>query len=469
MSQSAMTGPEMTTLGPASGEVAWCGPTATGAEVAQAVERSQLAFTAWRGRPAHDRISVAERFAELATQHQSRLAESISLETGKPLWEAASEAKLIPAKVQLAIEAYFNRCQETATQLPQGLGQVRYQPIGVMAVLGPFNFPAHLPNGHLVPALIAGNTAVFKPSEWTPGTGSLLAQLWRDAGLPENALQVVQGGRDVGVSLVESPVDGVLFTGSYSGGCAIHRALAGRPEVLLALEMGGNNPLVVDGTGDIEAAAYLTVVSAFTTAGQRCTCARRLVLPDGDYVQSLLAKVTEIAQSLVIGKPEQSPEPFMGPLISPQAAERVLTFQQELIDRSAVPLLRCESLESGTGFLSAGLLDVTDVRKRDDHEVFGPLLQVIRVSDFDAAIAEANRTRYGLAASLLSSDVQRFERFRTRVRAGVVNWNQPTVGASGRLPFGGLGASGNHRPSGFFAADYCADATAVLETQLLAL
>jgi len=338
-----------------------------------------------------------------------------------------------------------------------------------MAVLGPFNFPAHLPNGHIVPALIAGNSVVFKPSEMTPGTGALLNALWLSAGLPDGVLQVVQGGREIGGAIVRSDVDGVLFTGSHAAGCAIHRALAGRPAVMLALEMGGNSPLVVGQIDDLDAAAYLVAMSAFITAGQRCTCARRLILCDGDDAEPLLQRVLDRTRSLRVGMPDDHPEPFLGPVISPAAAERVLQAQDKLIARGGLALLPAAKSDRNAALLTPGIVDVTDVNGRDDEEIFGPLLQVIRVSDLSAAIDEANRTRYGLAASLLSDDTDQFDRFRREIRAGVINHNQPTVGASGRLPFGGLGDSGNHRPSGFFAADYCSDVAAILQAPSLAL
>lgn len=454
---------------PGTDRQVWTGKTSTASEVQQAVASARSAFSAWQSKSQEARFEVASRFAELAHTHQSQLSERISMETGKPRWEADGEARLIATKVQLSIDAYRQRCNVQRIDLPQGVGEVGYRSVGVMAVIGPFNFPAHLPNGHMVPALIAGNTVVFKPSELTPGTGELLVRLWQQAGLPRDVLQLVHGGRDIGAALVDSDVDGVLFTGSYAGGTAIHRALAGRPTVLLALEMGGNNPLVVGSIRDLDAAAYLIAVSAFITAGQRCTCARRLILTQSQQSPTLIERVVTLARSMRVGLPDDQPQPFLGTLISAAAADRVLDAQATLEQAGGDVLCRCRRLDRNPALLTPGIVDVTDIDTPVDDEIFGPLLQVVRVSDFDAALCEANRTQYGLAATLLSDDAAEFERFRGRVRAGVINWNQPTVGASGRLPFGGLGASGNHRPSGFFAADYCSDATAVLQNERLAM
>lgn len=454
---------------PGTDRVVWRGPVTTAAEVATAVTDARNALADWRSRPVAERIAVAERFAEAASRRQEELATTISGETGKPNWEAKAEANLIPAKVKLAIEAYHERTGPQQISLPQGTGNLIYRSIGVMAVLGPFNFPAHLPNGHIVPALIAGNTVVFKPSEMTPGTGELLAALWREAGLPDRVLRLVHGDGAVGADLVGHNIDGVLFTGSYRGGCAIHRSLGGRPNVLLALEMGGNNPLVIHRADNLDAAAYLAVISAFVTAGQRCTCARRLILPDSDQVGPLLEKIIRLSGSLRVGMPDDQPEPFMGPLISAAAAERVLEAQRKLVQRGATVLVRSQHVGNNPALISPGCLDVTGLEELEDEEIFGPLLQVVRVENFDEALNEANRTKYGLSASLLSDDPELFGPFRKRIRAGVINWNQATVGASGRLPFGGYGASGNHRPSGYFAADYCADAAATLESDQLAM
>jgi succinylglutamic semialdehyde dehydrogenase len=276
-------------------------------------------------------------------------------------------------------------------------------------------------------------------------------------------LNLVQGGRSVGAALVNSePIDGVLFTGSYGGGRAISQVLAPTPEKILALEMGGNNPLIVHGVGDMEAAAYLTILSAYITAGQRCTCARRLVVVDG-HSDRFVERVIATARHLRVGLPADEPEPFLGPVISAAAAEQVGRAQQDLLDRGAEPLLELRPCGRSPALLSPGLLDVTEVVDRPDEEVFGPLLQLIRVRDFDEAIEEANRTAYGLSAGLLCDDGDLYQRFWQRIRAGVVNWNRQMTGASGRLPFGGVGRSGNHRPSGAFAVDCCAYPVASLE------
>jgi succinylglutamic semialdehyde dehydrogenase len=233
--------------------------------------------------------------------------------------------------------------------------------------------------------------------------------------------------------------------------------------------MGGNNPLVVWHASDLDAVAYTIIQSAFITAGQRCSCARRLIVPTGAKGDAVLDRLAEMTGEIRVGDFRQRPEPFMGPVISERAAAGVMEAKRELVARGAKELVEMRPAGTSRAMLTPGILDVTAVANRADEEIFGPMLQVIRVPSFDAAIAEANSTRFGLAAGLLSDDAPMFEKFRKRVRAGVVNWNRPTTGASGRLPFGGVGLSGNNRPSGYFAADYCSYPVASLEVPTLSL
>jgi succinylglutamic semialdehyde dehydrogenase len=245
--------------------------------------------------------------------------------------------------------------------------------------------------------------------------------------------------------------------------------LAPHPEKLLALEMGGNNPMVVSNVSNLDAAVYAIIQSAFITAGQRCTCARRLILLQDGQSDRLVDRLSQLTEKIVVGPYTVTPEPFIGPVISDAAAQRLLDAQSALISRGAKAILPLRSIGPRLSMLAPGILDVIAVADRADEELFGPLLQVIRVPDFDAALSEANKTRFGLAAALLSDDPALYQRFLETVHAGIINWNRPTTGASGNLPFGGRGASGNHRPAGFFAVDFCADPVACLESPTLTL
>jgi succinylglutamic semialdehyde dehydrogenase len=419
---------------------------------------------AWSHTPLAEREALLRGFAQKLEFLRSDIAEAISREVGKPRWEALTEVTAMIGKIEFSIAAYTRRCGE----FTGGAAVTRFRPHGVVAVFGPFNFPGHLPNGHIVPALLAGNTVVFKPSEHAPLVAELTAGAWRSAGLPEGVLEVVQGGRDTGAALADAiDVDGLFFTGSAATGLALAEKFARSPEKILALELGGNNPLVVWHPRDLRAAALLTLQSAFLTAGQRCTCARRLIVPDDSAGAAFLSELTRAAETMRVGPYTDRPEPFLGPVISARAADALLAAQRSLLERGARALLLGRSLRPGTGLLSPALLDVTAVSDRRDEELFGPLLQIIRVPDFDAAVQEANATRFGLAAGLIGDDPALYHRFRDEVRSGLINWNQPLTGASGAAPFGGVGHSGNHRPSGFFAADYCSYPVASIEVPTL--
>jgi succinylglutamic semialdehyde dehydrogenase len=236
---------------------------------------------------------------------------------------------------------------------------------------------------------------------------------------------------------------------------SLHRQFAETPEKILALELGGNNPLVVWDAPDVHAAATIAVQSAFMSAGQRCTAARRLIVKDGAH-EELVGTIVKLAERLIVDQPHANPAPFMGPVIDNQAADQLQEAFLDLMMKGGRPLKHLDRPSDDRPFLTPAVIDVTEVANRPDAELFGPVLQVIRVPDFDAALAEANATRYGLAASLVGGSPELYDRFWANIRSGVVNWNKPTNGAPSNAPFGGVGLSGNHRPSAYYAADYCA-------------
>jgi succinylglutamic semialdehyde dehydrogenase len=444
----------LSSIEPATGAHLWTGETG---DVEAEVARASSAWAGWAAKPLAVRIETLRRFANVVRGHKDALADLIARETGKPLWETATEVDAVVNKVDISVSAYSERTSQR--RLEGALGArvaVRHKPHGVLAVLGPYNFPAHLPNGHIVPALLAGNAVVFKPSEKTPAVGEMLVRLYHEAGVPEDVVRCVQGAVDVGKALAASPgIDGLLFTGSARAGLALHRQFADAPHKILALEMGGNNPLVVWDAKDIPAAAVIAVQSAFMSSGQRCTGARRLIVQEGQH-EPLLAEIAKITGRIIVDHPHASPAPFMGPVIDNQAADQLQEAFLDLMIKGGRAIRRLDRPVADKPFLTPAIIDVTDVAERPDAELFGPVLQVVRVPDFDAALAEANATRYGLAASLVGGSPELYDRFWANIRAGVINWNKPTNGAPSNAPFGGLGLSGNHRPSAFYAADYCA-------------
>ena len=452
---------ELVSTDPCTGEAIWTGPVGG---VAAAVARARAAAPGWARRLLAERIAIARAFKVAVEADADAFAQLIARETGKPLWETRTEVASVAAKVEISITAQAERAGEKAAEAAGVRQMLRHKPHGVLAVLGPYNFPAHLPNGHIVPALLAGNVIVFKPSEQTPAVADFMAGLWAKAGLPEGVLNLVHGGGDVGRELAGEEIDGLLFTGSAHVGAALARQFADTPHRILALEMGGNNPLVAWDVADIDAAAANVVQSAFLSAGQRCTNARRLIVEPGS--DALVEAVLALADRLIVGGPFDEQPPFMGPVISNTAANGLERGWVGLVaagGRVLRPLVRARA---DRPFLSPAVIDMTGHAPSDD-ELFGPVLQIIRVPDWDAAIAAANATRFGLAAGLIGGDAALFDRFWAESRAGIVNWNRPTNGASSAAPFGGIGASGNHRPSAYYAADYCAFPVATLAADAL--
>lgn len=467
-------GPTLTSLNPFNGEQLWSGHEADASQVAMAVQAARKAQVAWSSLSVEKRIEYLTAFAERLQQNKEALALCIAQETGKPLWESRTEVAAMVGKIAISIDAFHERTPSKTSEMPTARARLSHKPHGVLAVFGPYNFPGHLPNGHIVPALLAGNTLVFKPSEKTPMTAAMTMQLWQQVGLPAGVLNLVQGGRSVGEHLAaDAQLDGLLFTGSLAAGRALNQALAADPGKLLALEMGGNNPLVVANIRDVKAAVYCIILSAYQSAGQRCTCARRLLVPEGALGDEVINALVSALPPLVVGAYDQQPAPFHGVVIDQQSASKVLEAETRLLDKGAKALVKVGVHNNYGTLLSPGLIEVSTIRELanglGDDECFGPLLQVMRYQDLPDAVEQANATRYGLSAGLLSDDKTEYDYFYRHIRAGIVNWNQPLTGASSKAPFGGIGNSGNHRPSAYYAADYCAYPVASLETDALNL
>lgn len=449
-----MPGTEIISTEPATGAVLWRQKIG---DVDVEVAHARRSWAEWAARPLAYRIEALRRFANVVRQKADAFTDLLARETGKPLWEARTEVETVIGKVDISVSAYSERTGQRRIEAPMNTRlALRHKPHGVLAVLGPYNFPAHLPNGHIVPALLAGNAVVFKPSEKTPASGAFLVDCFHAAGIPEGCIRLLIGGPEQGKALAAHPdIDGLLFTGSANTGIALNRQFATRPEKILALEMGGNNPIVVWDTPDLYSAAVLVIQSAFTTAGQRCTAARRLIV-DQKLYDPLMEEVNKLLGRLIIGEPHADPAPFMGPVIDNDSADMLTESFLALSTMGGRPLRHMERPIEGRPFITPGLIDMTQANDKPDVELFGPVLQIYRKATFEEAIAEANDTRYGLSASLVSQNPRLYDQFWANIRAGIVNWNRPTNGASSSAPFGGVGWSGNHRPSAYYAADYCA-------------
>lgn len=454
----AAHGQEFSSIDPSSGAQIWQGAASTANDVDTAFRAARSAFETWSETSLDARRDIVLKFKEIALANKDKLGELIARETGKVLWDASGEGGAVAGKVDISLKSYADRTGSSSTDTAFGRADLQHRPHGVMAVLGPYNFPAHLPNGQIIPALIAGNTVVFKPSEQCPAVGEFLVSLYAQAGFPPGVINMVQGARDTGAAVLDHPeVDGVLFTGAAGTGKFIHEKFGGRPEIILALELGGNNPLLLWDVADTQAAASIIVQSGFITSGQRCTCARRILLPEGKAGDAVQDAVVAMVESMKVGAWNDDlvfgeGEAFIGPVISANIASYVVERAHKL---GGNVIRQAEIMDRGPAFIRPGIIDVTGVQVPDE-EIFGPVMQIIRVPSLEAGIVEANNTRFGLSAGLISDDPKNWDLFRRKIRAGVVNFNRPTTGAAGFLPFGGPGASGNHSPGAYYAADFCA-------------
>jgi succinylglutamic semialdehyde dehydrogenase len=459
-------------INPATDEVIWQAKSATESQVHQAVMSAREAFLPWADKTVDERLEIIKKFAELLTEYKEPMALAIAQETGKPLWETRTEVGAMVGKIAISERAYNERTGTTENPMPLGRAMLRHRPHGVVAVFGPYNFPGHLPNGHIVPALIAGNTVIFKPSEMTPMVAQLTLEIWQKAGLPKGVINLVQGEVETGKALAShAQIDGLFFTGSSNTGHILHKQYAAQPGKILALEMGGNNPLIVQDVKDTKAAVHDIIQSAFISSGQRCTCARKLLLPVGAQGDAILDELIKATKEIVVADSldENAETPFMGAMISEGAALGMVDAQQSLVKLGGEVLVELKQLKEHTGFVSPGIIECSNIKNFPDDEHFGPLLKVFRFNDFDQALSIANDTSYGLSAGLLSDDADLYDTFLSRIRAGIVNWNRPITGASSAAPFGGIGQSGNHRASAYYAADYCAYPVASVELEKVAL
>ena len=449
-----------------------------------AVNAARDAFGPWAAMPVERRERVLRTYQHLCAEHKEPIAQLISLETGKALWECRAEAGLLASKIDITLddqnEQNWGRARVRGFEIPINdakSARGHFRPHGVMAVVGPFNFPAHLPNGHIVPALLAGNTVIFKPSDKTPAVGQALAELLdqalREEKAPPGVVNLVQGDAANASALVNHEgLDGILFTGSWPVGRRIIEANLDRPGRIVALELGGNNPAVVMPDADLRQAAIEIARCAFNTTGQRCTSTRRLIVHK-DVADPLIAAICKAGAGMIVGDPRGETPVFMGPLVTGEARQAALNFQSRaaraggevLMEMTAPPAL-------GDGhYITPGVIRVPEFTDRPgddpkdadnagfdcgcDDEVFGPLLRVAVVDSFDQALRQANATRYGLSSAIFTRERAQAERFLAESRAGCVNVNCGTAGASSKLAFGGLGQSGNHRPAGSYALDYC--------------
>lgn len=436
--------------------------------VEAACAAAKKAYLGWAQLDLEQRKKYLLRLKELFETHADQMAQLIARDTGKALWDATAEAKNLANKIDITITHSLKLVAEDrfANALPGVDGVVRYKPRGVMAVVGPFNFPAHLPNGHIIPALLTGNTIVFKPSEQTPAVGQFYAQMIEKAEFPAGVFNLVQGEGEAGRRLVANEnVDGILFTGSYEVGLRIKQETLTHYWKILALEMGGKNATVVWDDADMDKAIYETLVGAYMSSGQRCSGTSRVILHD-KIADEFTERFYQAAKKLTIG--HWSKNPFMGPLINAGAVDKYVRFQEIANRENCESLMRGKSLDlEHKGYYVTPSIHL--VKKYDPNsvyqksEIFGPNVAIMRSSDFDQTLEMVNASGYGLVMALFSKDKALYEKALLEARVGLLNFNRTTNGASSRLPFGGMGKSGNDRPSANFAIQYCTVPVASLE------
>lgn len=429
---------------------------------------ARKAYADWASLTLEQRKKYLLRLKELFETHADQMAQLIARDTGKALWDALSEAKNLANKIDITINHSLKLVAEDrfANALPGVDGVVRYKPRGVMAVVGPFNFPAHLPNGHIVPALLVGNTVVFKPSEQTPAVGQFYAQMIEKAEFPAGVFNLVQGEGETGRRLIANEnVDGILFTGSYEVGLRIKQETITHYWKILALEMGGKNATVVWDDADIDKAIYETLIGAYMSSGQRCSGTSRVILHD-KIADEFTERFYQAAKKLTIG--HWSKNPFMGPLINAGAVEKYVRFQEIANRENCESLMRGKSLDlEHKGYYVTPSIHL--VKKYDPNsvyqksEIFGPNVAIMRSSDFEQTLNMVNSSGYGLVMALFSKNQDLYQKALLEARVGLLNFNRTTNGASSRLPFGGMGKSGNDRPSAHFAIQYCTVPVASLE------
>jgi succinylglutamic semialdehyde dehydrogenase len=436
--------------------------------VEKACEAARAAYKTWKKTTIEERKTYLNRLKEQYQANKEELARTISRETGKPFWETLTEAQAMINKIDITLNDSMKLVDtvHVPNALPGVDGYIRHHARGVMAVIGPFNFPGHLPNGHIIPALAVGNTVVFKPSEWTPAVGQLMAQLFEKAGFPKGVFNVVHGVAETGKRLVQNEeVDGILFTGSYEVGLKIKQDTLNQYWKILALEMGGKNAAIVWDDADFEKAIYECLTGSYHSTGQRCSCTSRIILSK-KIADKFIDRFYALAKKIKIG--HWSEQVFMGPLINKSAVEKFIRFQEIAKREEAESLMRGKELETGRpGYYVTPSINLIKNYRQDSvyqqTEIFGPNVGIYTADSLEQAIEMANGTNYGLALSIFTKDRAKYEAVLADADVGILNWNRSTVGASSKLPFGGSKKSGNDRPSGHFAINYCTVPMANLE------
>jgi len=447
-------------------EVTSTAPLSTREEVREAIAAAKAAFPAWRDTPAPLRGKVLARAAALMEAQKSALARTLCREEGKTLKESAIEIeRSINVLEFTAAEGRRMGGETVPSELRRNLAYTIKQPLGVVGAITPWNFPVAIPVWKVAPALVAGNTVVLKPAELTPECATRVVDLFREAGAPPGVVNLVLGaGEEVGDELLQDrEVRAISFTGSNEVGSRIY-ALAARQMKKCQCEMGGKNPVVVLGDADLARATESVVLGAFGSSGQRCTATSRVVV-EGAIADEFVNRVLGRVGRLRVGN-GLDPEVDVGPVVDEQQMKTVLRYLE--IGKKEAQLLvggeRMASHEHENGyFIAPTVFDHVPWNSViAQEEIFGPVLSVIRVANFDEALRVANSVPYGLSSSLYTNDASRMFEFIDRIETGITHVNAPTVASEAQMPFGGIKATGvGVREMGRTAIDFYTELKAV--------
>jgi aldehyde dehydrogenase (NAD+) len=455
----ASTGETFTVTNPADpSDAIGTFPSSGPPDVDAAVEAASNAFPSWKNTPAPQRGPILRKAGDLLAERKDEIARSMTREMGKPFFETKGD-------VQEAIDTAYYTASETRrlfghtvpSELPDKMNMSIRQPVGVCGIITAWNFPVAVPSWKIFPALAAGNTVIFKPSEEAPNSGRLFVQTLLDAGLPDGVLNIVNGAGETGQSLVEHPkVDAVGFTGSYEVGTSIAET-CGRLNKRVSLEMGGKNPMIVMDDADLELALEGVIWGAFGTTGQRCTATSRLICQDGIH-DEFVQMIEDEARTLTLGDGNED-DTDVGPLINQAALDKVARYVEIGQEEGATlefggSLAQVDGLD-GYFFEPTVFSDVDPSMRIAREEIFGPVLSVFEVNSYDEAVKLANDTKYGLSSSIYTQNIQEGFRAMRDVEAGITYVNGPTIGAEAHMPFGGVKGTGNgHRDGGWAAFEF---------------
>ena len=436
---------------------------ATREEAGRAVESAHNAFRSWRATPAPQRGRILARAARLMEDNKEELAQLLTREEGKTISESRGELqRSINVAEFCAGESRRMNGETIQSELPSNFAYTIKQPLGVVACVTPWNFPVAIPVWKIAPALVAGNTVVFKPASLTPATATRIVEIFEEAGLPRGVLNLIIGsGSEAGDEIINHPaVKAVSFTGSNQVGIRLYEEVS-RRGAKVQCEMGGKNPVVVLEDADMDLAVESTVQGAFGSTGQRCTATSRAIVLN-EVADRFVQRIVERAEALRIGA-GSDPEIDMGPSVDESQFKTVLSYVD--VGREDGAQLLCGG-ERATGngldkgyFVKPTVFDhVTPDMRIAREEIFGPVLSVLRVKDFEEAMIVANDSEYGLSSSIFSSDASRIFRFVDEIETGMTHINSPTTGGEAHIPFGGIKATGiGDREQGSTALDFYTD------------